>query len=249
MVSAAAFSCCLFTNNGEASCSELCWVDYCSRAGLFAATAACPGAAAGAAPGGDGDDAGSFYVNPMAEYSLMDDKRPVGDAFGFQAGLGVNVASHAALELNYGDIRSKLQGYPVIRRRAKGSRRFRSMRCSSFFPRLRRSALTSSSAPVRWTIRPRRTPPPIKPGWRKAVSDYWQPSVRKPAGRASIFVPKRNIGGNSSRTRLSSPTIPATFCSSRVSAQFRQSHAAPGRCGTSTAPTALSSAATPAAEA
>ncbi len=79
--------------------------------GLFAATAAFPGAAAGAAPG-DGDDAGSFYVNPMAEYSLMDDKRPVGDAFGFQAGLGVNVASHAALELNYGDIRSRLRGYP-----------------------------------------------------------------------------------------------------------------------------------------
>jgi outer membrane protein OmpA-like peptidoglycan-associated protein len=79
--------------------------------GLLVATAAVASTAAGAAPG-EGDDVGSFYVSPMAEYSLMDDKRLAGDAFGFQAGLGVNVAPHAALELNYGDIRSKLRGYP-----------------------------------------------------------------------------------------------------------------------------------------
>jgi hypothetical protein len=65
--------------------------------GLLAATAAVASTAASATPGdGDGDDAGSFYVSPMAEYSLMDDKRLAGDAFGFQAGLGVNVAPHAS---------------------------------------------------------------------------------------------------------------------------------------------------------
>ena len=78
--------------------------------GLLAATAA--GAATPASSAPVGDDTGSLYLSPMAQYSLMDPRRDSKDTFGYQVGLGGNFAPHAALEFNYGNLSSKLKGFP-----------------------------------------------------------------------------------------------------------------------------------------
>jgi OmpA-OmpF porin, OOP family len=47
------------------------------------------------------DDTGAWYVSPMGQYSLLDDKRAAKDDFGFDVALGKNFTSHLAGEFNY----------------------------------------------------------------------------------------------------------------------------------------------------
>ncbi|MEA3197296.1 MAG: outer membrane protein beta-barrel domain, partial [Gammaproteobacteria bacterium] len=77
--------------------------------GLLAATAAGMANSASSAPAGD--DTGSLYISPLAQYSLMDPRRDSKDTFGYQVGIGDNFSPHAALEFNYGTLSSKLKGY------------------------------------------------------------------------------------------------------------------------------------------
>ena len=52
--------------------------------GLLAATAAgAVGAATPTSSGPVGDDTGSLYLSPMAQYSLMDPRRDSKDTFGY----------------------------------------------------------------------------------------------------------------------------------------------------------------------
>jgi OOP family OmpA-OmpF porin len=75
----------------------------------LAATAAGMANSASSAPAGD--DTGSLYISPLAQYSLMDPRRDSKDTFGYQVGIGDNFSPHAALEFNYGTLSSKLKGY------------------------------------------------------------------------------------------------------------------------------------------
>ena len=47
------------------------------------------------------NDTGATYIDAMAQYSLLDDKRISKDDFGFQGGLGYNFAPNFALEIDY----------------------------------------------------------------------------------------------------------------------------------------------------
>jgi OmpA-OmpF porin, OOP family len=76
--------------------------------GLLVATVAACAPALSAQPY---DDTGSLYMSPLGQYSIMDPRRDSKDAFGYQLGLGANIAPNAALELDYGNISSKLKGY------------------------------------------------------------------------------------------------------------------------------------------
>jgi OmpA-OmpF porin, OOP family len=79
--------------------------------GLLAATATAAGAAPPAGNAPIGDDTGSLYLSPMVQYSLMDPRRDSKDTFGYQVGLGDNIAPHTALEFNYSTLSSKIKGY------------------------------------------------------------------------------------------------------------------------------------------
>ncbi len=76
--------------------------------GLLVATVAASAPALSAQPY---NDTGSFYISPLGQYSIMDPRRESKDAFGYQVGLGANIAPNVALELDYGSISSKLKGY------------------------------------------------------------------------------------------------------------------------------------------
>jgi OOP family OmpA-OmpF porin len=47
------------------------------------------------------EDTGAWYVTPMAQYSLLDDKRAAQDGFGFDVAVGKNFTEHVAGEFNY----------------------------------------------------------------------------------------------------------------------------------------------------
>jgi OOP family OmpA-OmpF porin len=59
-------------------------------------------AAAGAASGTvlADDDTGAWYVSPMLQYNLLDNKRAAKDGLGFDVALGYNIAPHFAAEFN-----------------------------------------------------------------------------------------------------------------------------------------------------
>ena len=103
MVPPTAFSCWLCANNGERfnEPNDLGWT-----AGRSTVAASAP--ALSAQPY---NDTGSFYISPLGQYSIMDPRRESKDAFGYQVGLGANIAPNVALELDYGSISSKLKGY------------------------------------------------------------------------------------------------------------------------------------------
>jgi hypothetical protein len=63
-----------------------------------AVAAACLGTAPAMAEGYD--DAGSVYISPMANYTLLDNRRISKDDFGYQVGLGYNFPRNWAAEIN-----------------------------------------------------------------------------------------------------------------------------------------------------
>ena len=65
------------------------------------------------------NDTGSLYMSPLGQYSIMDPRRDSKDAFGYQIGLGDNIAPNAALELDYGNVSSELKGYSGSMGRAR----------------------------------------------------------------------------------------------------------------------------------
>jgi outer membrane protein OmpA-like peptidoglycan-associated protein len=66
--------------------------------GLLAA--GCAAAGSDAALAADGyDDTGAWYLSPMAQYTLLDDKRVSKDHLGYQVGLGYDFARNFAVEL------------------------------------------------------------------------------------------------------------------------------------------------------
>ena len=46
------------------------------------------------------DDTGAWYISPMAQYGLLDDKRAAANALGFDIAVGKNFAPHFAGEFN-----------------------------------------------------------------------------------------------------------------------------------------------------
>ena len=56
------------------------------------------------------DDTGAWYVAPMLQYNLLDDKRAAKDDFGFDVALGVNLAPHFATEFNYSNGSYRIHG-------------------------------------------------------------------------------------------------------------------------------------------
>jgi len=63
--------------------------------GLVAASSLVGGAALA------NDDTGAFYVSPMLQYDILDDKRAAKNDFGLDVALGYNIAPHFAGEFNY----------------------------------------------------------------------------------------------------------------------------------------------------
>lgn len=57
------------------------------------------------------NDTGATYIDAMAQYSLLDDKRISKDDFGFQGGLGYNFAPNFALEIDYSTGSFKLKDF------------------------------------------------------------------------------------------------------------------------------------------
>src|ERR1700678_2494652 len=46
-------------------------------------------------------ETGSWYIDPMLQYTSLDDRRISKDDFGYQVGIGNNIAPNVALEFNY----------------------------------------------------------------------------------------------------------------------------------------------------
>ncbi|HUN75396.1 MAG TPA: hypothetical protein VMU40_12860, partial [Steroidobacteraceae bacterium] len=78
--------------------------------GLLAATGAASGAAFAANPANPTDDTGSVYIDGLAQYTLLDHRRESKDDFGYQLGIGDNIAPNFALEFNYEDGAFQLKG-------------------------------------------------------------------------------------------------------------------------------------------
>jgi OOP family OmpA-OmpF porin len=57
------------------------------------------------------NDTGAVYIDPMLQYSILDNKRISKDDFGFQGGLGYNFAPNFALEVDYGSGSFKVKGF------------------------------------------------------------------------------------------------------------------------------------------
>jgi OmpA-OmpF porin, OOP family len=57
------------------------------------------------------NDTGAVYIDPMLQYSILDNKRISKDDFGFQGGLGYNFAPNFALEADYGSGSFKVKGF------------------------------------------------------------------------------------------------------------------------------------------
>jgi OOP family OmpA-OmpF porin len=57
------------------------------------------------------NDTGAVYIDPMLQYSILDNKRIAKDDFGFQGGLGYNFAPNFALEVDYGSGSFKVKGF------------------------------------------------------------------------------------------------------------------------------------------
>jgi OOP family OmpA-OmpF porin len=56
-------------------------------------------------------ETGSWYIDPMLQYSLLDDRRISKDDFGYQVGIGNNIAPSLGLEFNYGNGSYKVKGF------------------------------------------------------------------------------------------------------------------------------------------
>jgi hypothetical protein len=56
-------------------------------------------------------ETGSWYIDPMLQYSLLDDRRISKDDFGYQVGIGNNIAPNLGLEFNYGNGSYKVKGF------------------------------------------------------------------------------------------------------------------------------------------
>jgi outer membrane protein OmpA-like peptidoglycan-associated protein len=56
------------------------------------------------------DDTGAWYLSPLAQYSLLDEKRVSKDQLGYQVGLGYDFAPHFAAELAKGNGSSRVRG-------------------------------------------------------------------------------------------------------------------------------------------
>jgi len=56
-------------------------------------------------------ETGSWYIDPLLEYSSLDDRRISKDDFGYQVGIGNNIAPNLALEFNYGNGSYKVKGF------------------------------------------------------------------------------------------------------------------------------------------
>lgn len=62
------------------------------------------------------DDAGSWYLSPMGQYSLQDNQRQLRDNFGYQVGVGVNLPHEWALEGDFNRGTFDLKGSNASRR-------------------------------------------------------------------------------------------------------------------------------------
>jgi OmpA-OmpF porin, OOP family len=56
-------------------------------------------------------ETGSWYIDPMLQYTSLDDRRISKDDFGYQVGIGNNIAPNVALEFNYGNGSYKVKGF------------------------------------------------------------------------------------------------------------------------------------------
>jgi OmpA-OmpF porin, OOP family len=56
-------------------------------------------------------ETGSWYIDPMLQYSLLDDRRISKDDVGYQVGIGNNIAPNLGLEFNYGNGSYKVKGF------------------------------------------------------------------------------------------------------------------------------------------
>jgi OOP family OmpA-OmpF porin len=56
-------------------------------------------------------ETGSWYIDPTLEYSSLDDRRISKDDFGYQVGIGNNIAPNLGLEFNYGNGSYKVKGF------------------------------------------------------------------------------------------------------------------------------------------
>jgi OmpA-OmpF porin, OOP family len=76
------------------------------------------GALIGAASGGAmaADDAGSWYVSPMIQYSLQDNNPEIKDNYGYQAGVGYNLPHEWALEGDFSRGNFDIKGTDGTRR-------------------------------------------------------------------------------------------------------------------------------------
>jgi OmpA family len=110
------------------------------------------------------DDTGAWYVAPMGQYVLLDNKRDADDGFGYQLNLGLNFAPNWAAELDGGNGDFDT---PSGKGTARHNMLLSQRRAESVMKYLQDHGVTNGRA-RRGTVRPGRSRPiPRSKEWRR----------------------------------------------------------------------------------